>query len=62
MTTQEINIANSLSTAKKVLTQMIAQGLGETKYVFALSNMISEKFNLTQDESIIVIEGALKLA
>ena len=62
MTTQELNIANALETAKEVLTKMLAQGLGETKFVFALSNMLSEKFNLSQEQSIIVIEEALKIA
>lgn len=62
MTTQELNIVKALETAKEVLTQMLAQGLGETKFVFALSNMLSEKFNLTKDQSIIVIEEALKIA
>lgn len=61
MKTQELNIANALSTAKEVLVQMLDQGFGETKYVFALSNMLIEKFNLTQKESTIVIENALKL-
>jgi hypothetical protein len=61
MTTLELNIANALSTAKEVLVQMLAQGFGETKYVFALSNMLVEKFNLTKEQSIIVIENALKL-
>ena len=62
MTTQELNIANALLTAKEVLNQMLSQGLGETKFVFALSNILSEKFNLTQDQSILVIEEALKIA
>jgi hypothetical protein len=61
MKAQEINIANALLTAKEVLVQMLAQGFGDTKYVFALSNMLVKKFNLTQEESIIVIENALPL-
>lgn len=61
MTAQENNIVNALSTAKELLTQMLSQGFGETKYVFALSNMLVEKFNLTQEQSTIVIENALKL-
>ena len=61
MTTQENNIGNALLTAKELLTQMLSQGFGETKYVFALSNMLVEKFNLTKEQSIIVIENALKL-
>lgn len=61
MATQELNLANALLTAKEILSQMIVQGFGETKYVFALSNMLNEKFNLTQEQSIVVIENALKL-
>ena len=61
MTTQELNIVNALSTAKEVLVQMLDQGFGETKYIFALSNMLVDKFNLTQEQSTIVIEKALKL-
>ena len=61
MKTQELNIANALSTAKEVLVQMLAQGFGETKHIFALSNMLVDKFNLTQEQSTIVIENALKL-
>lgn len=61
MTIQELNIANALSTAKEVLVQMLAQGFGETKHIFAISNMLIENFNLTQEQSTIVIENALKL-
>ena len=61
MTTQELNIVNALSTAKEVLVQMLAQGFGETKYIFFFFNMLVDKFNLTQEQSTIVIENALKL-
>ena len=61
MTLQETNIGNALATAKEVLTQMLAQGFGETKYIFALSNMLVENFGITQAQSTIVIENALKL-
>lgn len=61
MATKELNIANALLTAKEALVQMLGQGFGETKHVFALSNMLIEKFNLTQKQSTIVIENALKL-
>ena len=61
MKTQELNIANALLTAKEVLVQMLDKGFGETKYIFALSNMLVDKFNLTQEQSTIVIENALKL-
>ena len=59
MKTQELNIVNASPTAKEVLVQMLAQGFGETKYIFALSNMLVDKFNLTQEQSTIVIENAL---
>ena len=62
MTTQNLNIANALQTAKEVLTQMLAQGLGDTKSIFAVTNMISETYSLTKDQSIIVMEEALKIA
>ena len=62
MTTTEINIANALITAKEILTQMLAQGLSDAKMIFALSNVISEKYNLSQDQSVIVIDEALKIA
>lgn len=62
MTTQNLNIANALQTAKEILTQMLAQGLSDSKFIFGLSNMLSEKYNLTQDQSVIVIEEALKIA
>lgn len=58
----ELNIVNALQVAKEVLTGMLAQGMKEAKYVFALANMLSEEFNLTQDESIVIIEEALKIA
>ena len=62
MTTQKLNIAKALQTAKEVLTQMLAQGISEAKFMFGLSNMLCEKFNLTQKQSIIIIEEALKIA
>ena len=61
MTTQELNIANALTTAKEVLVQMLAQGFGEIKYVFALSNMLVEEFDLTEGRRIMVVECGLKL-
>lgn len=62
MEIKELNIANALFTAKEVLTQMIANRLADAKFLFALSNYISKQYNLTSDESIIVIEEALKIA
>jgi hypothetical protein len=62
MTNQELNIANALQTAKEMLNKMLDQGLSGAKFTFALSNILCSKFNLTQDQSIIVIEEALKIA
>ena len=62
MTTQNSNIANALTASKLMLTQMLAKGLGEAKYTFALSNVLCENYNLTKEESLIVIEEALKIA
>ena len=59
MTTQELNIANALSTAKEVLVQMLAQGFGETKYVFALSNMLVEKFKQYKNHLVICQETSV---
>lgn len=36
MTTQELNIANALSTAKEVLVQMLSQGFAEKLNIFLL--------------------------
>ena len=62
MTTQEINIAKALFTAKEMVGKMITNGFGDTKYVFALSNMIAKEFNLSQSESIVIIEEAINLS
>lgn len=62
MTTSNANIANALTAAKLMSTQMIAQGLWDAKSTFALSNVLCDNYGLTQNESIIVIEEALKIA
>ena len=62
MSAQNQNIANALQTATEVLTKMLSQGLSDAKFMFGLSNMLSQKYNLTQDQSIIIIEEALKIA
>ena len=61
MKTLEINITTALQTTKEILTAMMSQGLADAKFTFALSNMISEKYDLTQEQSILIIENALKL-
>jgi hypothetical protein len=62
MTTSELNFANALMTAKEILTKMLAQGLGDAQYLFVVSNMLCDTYNLTQDQSIIILEEALKIA
>ena len=61
MTSQEINIANALMTAREVLSKMLCQGIGGAEHVFAVSNMIQDRFNITEDQSLIVMEEALKI-
>lgn len=61
MTIQEENILRALNAAKASLEQMIDQGFGDTKYLFALESMLSDNFNLSQDQTLIVIEEALKI-
>lgn len=62
MTTQETNIANALFTAKEILTKMLAQGLGDAQHLFVVSNMLCDTYNLTRDQSIVILEEALKIA
>jgi hypothetical protein len=62
MTTQQLNIANALMTAKEILTKMLAQGLGDAKHLFVVSNMLCDTYNLTREQSIIILEEALKIA
>lgn len=62
MTNAQLNIGNALMTAKEILTKMLAQGLGDAKHIFVISNMLCDTYNLTQEQSIIIIEEALKIA
>jgi len=62
MTTAQLNIANALMTAKEILTKMLAQGLGDAKHLFVVSNMLCDTYNLTREQSIIILEEALKIA
>jgi hypothetical protein len=59
MATLEINTVKAFLTAKEVLKHMIQQGFGETRYIFALSNRLITEFNLTQEQSTLIIENAL---
>ena len=61
MTALELNVGNAILTAKEVITKMMSQGLGEAKYIYAVSKMLSEKYELTMDQSIVVIEETLKM-
>ena len=62
MTPAQLNIANALMTAKEILTKMLAQGLGDAQHLFVVSNMLCETYNLTCDQSIVILEEALKIA
>jgi hypothetical protein len=61
MTTEEINIANAILDANDVLIKMMQQGISEPKFYFAAANMLSQKYNLTLDQSIIILNKALEL-
>jgi len=58
---ENLNIAKALQFTKEMLTQMLAQGLGDSKDVFALSNVLCSRFSFTQDQSMVIIDEALKL-
>ena len=58
MTTSENKKAHATLTARKALKEMIVEGLGETKYIFALSNALMQAFSLTRDEALEVLEIA----
>lgn len=62
MTPTEINIAKALLTAKEILTKMLAQGIGSPKHVYGLSSVLVKTYNLDRDQSLIIIEEALKIA
>jgi hypothetical protein len=62
MTTAQLNLANALMTAKEILTKMLAQGLGDAQHLFVVSNMLCETYNLSRDQSIVILEEALKIA
>lgn len=62
MTNAQLNIGNALITAKEILTNMLADGLSDAKYIFVVSNMLCDTYNLTLEQSIIIIEEALKIA
>lgn len=61
MKTTELNIGKAILTSKEALTKMIAQGFTDAKYIFALSNMLMQNFNLNQAQATEVIEESLKL-
>lgn len=55
---EQIKKAAATIAARKALKQMILQGLGEEKYIFALSRCISEAYSLTEDEAIEIMQKA----
>lgn len=61
MSNKELNIGNALLTSVEILKRMISGGLNDPKMFLYVSNMLTEEFCLTREESIIVIENAVKL-
>jgi hypothetical protein len=57
----EIIIGKALLTAKEILIQMLANGMAEPRQIYAVANAIAIEFELTLDQSIIVVENALNL-
>jgi hypothetical protein len=54
----ELNILNALVTAKEIVSAMMQQGFGEAKDFFVAANAISEKFSISRDQAITVLESA----
>ena len=54
-----LQIAKALNFTQSVLTNMLAQGLADDKYTFALCGTIQEKFGATKEDALIIIETSL---
>ena len=54
-----LQISKALNFTQSVLTNMLAQGLADNKYTFALCGTIQEKFGATQEDALIIIETSL---
>ena len=57
----DLNVANALLTAKDLLSAMMANGIADPKTCLLASNALQQKFNLSQDDAIVVLNNALKL-
>lgn len=60
MTEKELTIIEALITTIDVAKEMLKNGLAEDIYVFKLSKMLQRKYNLSEDETIVIIEEAIK--
>lgn len=60
MTKQTLKTAQALATATDLLTRMIEEGLATERYTLAAANALSETYNFSREQSIIIIEEALK--
>ena len=60
MTPQELNIVNALVTAIEVVKEMLKNGFSEGVYVFKLSEMLQRKYNISEADSIVIIDEAIK--
>lgn len=61
MTTQELNIANALSTAVDILPAILKNGISSDEEIYEIMKAVGTKYNLNLDQTIIVFEDALKI-
>ncbi|QQV91217.1 hypothetical protein Freya10_1 [Polaribacter phage Freya_10] len=62
MTTQNLNIANALLTAKKAVRSLLDNGISGEEKIYELSKAIGTTFKLTPNQTLIIMEEALKIA
>ena len=55
-----LQIAKALNFTQSVVKNMLAQGMAEDRFTFALCVTIQEKFGATQDEALMIVETSLK--
>jgi hypothetical protein len=60
MTKKELTIIEALITTIDIVKEMMKGGLGKDLYMFKLSKMLQEKYGLKEDETIVIIEEAIK--
>ena len=54
-----LQISKALNFTQSVLTNMLAQGLADNKYTFALCVNIQNNFGATEAEALVIIETSI---